>query len=94
MLAALSILPVFVSVYKTVRSMLCAGPDEFSLLSALWPLQHSAAEPAGSTTTAEPAGSTTAASAGSGHPKPENPLQRLKVHGSFFVCAAMMGYGL
>jgi len=56
---------------------LYAGLDEFSLLSALCPLQHSAGELTGSTT---------AVSAGSGHPKPENPLQRLRVHGKFFLC--------
>lgn len=43
-----------------------AGLDEFSLLSALCPLQHA--------TTAELAGSTTAASAGSELSKSENPF--------------------
>jgi len=71
-----------------VWSIYIAGLDEFSLLSALCPLQHSAGELTGST------GSTTAVSAGSGHPKPENPLQRLRVHGNFFLCVAMMGYDL
>lgn len=47
-------------------SDLFAGLDEFSLLSALCPLQH--------TTTAELAGSTTAASAGSELSKSENPF--------------------
>ena len=47
-------------------SDLFAGFDEFSLLSALCPLQH--------TTTTELAGSATAASAGSELSKSENPF--------------------
>ncbi|KAH8521404.1 hypothetical protein H0E87_002447, partial [Populus deltoides] len=44
---------------------------DFAVFVSLCPLQHSAGELTGSTT---------AVSAGSGHPKPENPLQRLRVH--------------
>lgn len=56
--------------------------DEFSLLAALYPLQHTATKLAGATT---------AASAGSGLPKPENSLQWLKAMRAFL---AVMGYNL
>lgn len=61
---------------------LIAGIDEFSLLTTLCSLQHTATKLAVST----------AASAGPGLPKPENPLQWLKGPWKFFL--AVMGYSL